>query len=171
MRSRLILIPAALFAAAPCVAATYMTVEQAQAAMFPDATFTPHFVTLDQDQFNAVITDSDVNVWNRDIKAWRVSTGGWFIVDQVRGRDDWISYAIGVDAKGAVRHIEVLECLDKYDGITQADWRAQFYGKRHGSPFDDIEIISGATLSSSQMAAGVKRIMSTLALVLDPPAD
>src|ERR1700722_964564 len=113
MRSQLLLIPAALFAAAPSVAATYLTVEQAQSSMFPNATFAPHFVTLDQDQFNAVITDSDVNVWSRNIQAWQASTGGWFILDQVRGRDDWITYAIGINGDGVVRHIEVLECLDK----------------------------------------------------------
>jgi hypothetical protein len=170
MRSQLLLIPAALFASAPAVASTYMTVEQAQASMFPNATFTANFVTLDQDQFNAIITDSDVNVWNRDIKAWRVSTGGWFILDQVRGRDDWITYAIGINAQGAVKHVEILECLDKYDGITVPEWRAQFYGKKHGAKFDDVQIISGSTLSSSQIAAGVKRILSTYALVLDPPS-
>lgn len=170
MRSQLLLIPAAIFASAPAVASNYLTVEQAQAAMFPGATFTPNFVTLDQEQFNAIITDSDVNVWSRNIKAWKVSTGGWFILDQVRGRDDWITYAVGIGANGAVQHLEVLECLDKYDGITTPEWRAQFYGKHHGAKFDDIEIISGSTLSSSQMAAGVKRLMSTYALVLDPPA-
>jgi len=170
MRSRFLLVPAAIFASAPSVAATYLTVEQAQAAMFPGAEFTPNFVKLDQEQFNAIITDSDVNVWNRDIKAWRVSTGGWFIIDQVRGRDDWITYAIGISAQGVVKHVEVLECLDKYDGITEPEWRAQFYGKQHGAKFDDVQIISGSTLSSSQLAAGVKRILSTYALVLNPPS-
>jgi hypothetical protein len=170
MRSQFFLVPAALVASAPCFAAQYMTVEEAQAAMFPGATFTPHFVTLDQDQFNAIIDDSDVNVWSRNIKAWTASTGGWFILDQVRGRDDWITYALGIDGNGKVRHLEVLECLDKYDGITAPEWRAQFYGKRHGAKFDDIQIISGSTLSSSQMAAGVKRLMSTYALVLNPPS-
>jgi hypothetical protein len=170
MRSQFFLIPAAIFATAPCYAANYMTVEEAQAAMFPGATFTENFVTLDQDQFNAIIVDSDVNVWTRNIKAWRASTGGWFILDQVRGRDDWITYALGIDEKGVVKHLEILECLDKYDGITTPEWRSQFYGKRHGSRFDDIDIISGSTLSSSQMAAGVKRLMSTWALVLNAPA-
>jgi len=170
MRSQMLLIPPALFAAAPSVAATYMTIEQAQASMFPGAEFTPNFVKLDQEQFNAIITDSDVNVWSRDIKAWRASTGGWFIIDQVRGRDDWITYAIGINPEGIVRHVEILECLDKYDGITVPEWRAQFYGKRHGAKFDDVQIISGSTLSSSQLAAGVKRILSTYALVLNPPS-
>ena len=168
MRSQFLLVPAALVASAPCLASTYLSVEQAQKLLFPDATFTPDFVTLDQEQFNAIIKDSDVNVWNRDIKAWRVSTGGWFILDQVRGRDDWITYAIAIDSAGAVKGIEILECLEKYDGITDPQWRGQFAGKRRGTSFDDIQIITGSTLSSGQIAAGVKRILSTYALVLAP---
>src|ERR1700743_1418627 len=139
MRSQLLLVPAAIFASAPCVASTYLTVEQAQAAMVPGATFTQDFVKLDQDQFNAIISDSDVNVWTRDIKAWKVSTGGWFILDQVRGRDDWITYAIGVSPTGGVKHIEILECLDKYDGITQPEWLAPFFGRRPRKKFDSIQ--------------------------------
>ncbi|MSO73484.1 MAG: FMN-binding protein [Rhodospirillaceae bacterium] len=169
MRSKLFLIPAAVVAtaAAPAFARIYMEIPAAQQLMFPGATFSEKFVTLDQEQFNAIIKDSDVNVYSRNIKAWKVSTGGWFIIDQVRGKDDWISYAIGVDGKGVVRHIEVLECLENWDGITLPAWRAQFYGKKHGARFDDIQIISGATLSSGQMTAGVKRILSTLAIVLE----
>jgi len=170
MRSQLMLVPAALVAAAtPAHAKIYMELAQAQALMFPGATFEENFLTLDQDQFNAIIEDSDVNVYTRNIKAWRVSTGGWFILDQVRGKDDWISYAIAIDHKGIVRRIEILECLENWDGITLPEWRAQFYGKRHGATFDDIGQISGATLSSGQMTAGVKRILSTHALVLSEP--
>jgi hypothetical protein len=169
MRSKFFLVPAAVIAtaAAPATARIYMDIGQAQQLMFPGASFSENFVTLDQEQFNAIIKDSDVNVYSRNIKAWKVSTGGWFIIDQVRGKDDWISYAIGIDGKGVVRHIEVLECLENWDGITLPAWRAQFYGKKHGARFDDIQIISGATLSSGQMTAGVKRILSTVMIVLD----
>jgi len=166
MRSQFLLVPIAVVAGAPAQATVYMSVEQAQKAMFPDATFTPNFVTLNQEQFNAIIKDSDVNVWTRDIKAWRVSTGGWFILDQVRGRDDWISYAVAIDANGAVKSVEILECLEKWDGITNPQWRGQFTGKHRGTSFDDVQIITGSTLSSGQIAAGVKRLLSTYALVL-----
>ena len=171
MRFQFMLVPAALVAstAAPAQARVYMDLAAAQQLMFPGASFEENFVTLDQDQFNAIIKDSDVNVYSRGIKAWKSSTGGWFILDQVRGKDDWISYAIAIDKKGIVRRIEILECLENWDGITMPEWRAQFYGKKHGSAFDDIGQISGATLSSGQMTAGVKRILSTYALVLSPP--
>ena len=170
MRAQFLIVPFALVASAPSMAKTYMTVEQAQELMFPGASFTENFVTLDQDQFNAIIKASNVNVYDRHIKAWKVSTGGWFVLDQVRGKDDWISYAIAINEKGAVSRIEILECLDNYDGITIPEWRAQFCGKRNGSQFDDVQIISGSTLSSGQIAAGVRRVLATYAIVLDPPA-
>jgi hypothetical protein len=168
MRSQLLLLPIAIFASAPCLATTYMTLEQAQAALFPGAQFTPNFIKLDMVQYNAVMKDSGISPWTRDIKAWKVSSGGWFIIDQVRGRDDWISYAVGITPEGLVKQIEILECLDGYAGITRPDWLDQFTGKHHGNSFD-VELISGSTLSSSGVADGVKRVMSTYALVLNPP--
>jgi len=172
MRFQFLLVPAAIVASAsmPAQAKIYMSIDQAQQLMFPGATFEEKFVTLDQEQFNAIIDDSQVNVYSRNIKAWRVSTGGWFVIDQVRGKDDWISYAISIDEKGTVRRIEILECLENWDGITLPEWRAQFYGKKRGAPFNDVAIISGATLSCGQMTAGVKRMLSTHALVLLPLA-
>jgi hypothetical protein len=168
MRSQFLLLPFAVLASAPCFAVSYMTLEQAQASMFPGATFTANFVKLDSGQVGTVMKDSGVSVWSSNIKAWRVSTGGWFILDQVRGRDDWISYAVGITSEGTVKQVEILECLDGYAGITQPDWRGQFTGKHHGNSFD-VELITGATLSSSGVAEGVKRVMTTYALVLNPP--
>lgn len=169
MKFQFLLVPAAIVAtaAAPAQAKVYMDVAAAQQMLFPGASFEEKHVTLDQFQFNAIIKDSNVNIYSRNVKAWKASTGGWFIIDQVRGKDDWISYAIAINAEGKVKQVEILECLENYDGITQPNWRAQFYGKKHGSTFDDIGMISGATLSSGQMLSGVKRILSTVALVLD----
>ena len=166
MRYQFMLVPAAIIASAPAQAKVYMGIEQAQQAMYPGATFQENFITLDQSQFNAIIKDSNVNVYSRNVKAWRVSTGDWFIIDQVRGKDDWISYAVAITADGIVKRVEILECLENYAGITIPDWRAQFYGKKHGANFDDVGMISGATLSSGQMLSGVKRLLSTYTLVL-----
>jgi len=170
MKFQFLLVPAAIVASvaatAPAQAKIFMDVAQAQKLMFPGATFEEKFVTLDQSQFNAIIKDANVNIYSRNVKAWRVSTGGWFIIDQVRGKDDWISYAVSIGSDGLVKQVEILECLENYDGITVPNWRAQFYGKKHGSSFDDIGMISGATLSSGQMLSGVKRILSTYALIL-----
>jgi len=161
------LVPAAIIAGAPAAQAKiFMDIEQAQELMFPGQTFEQHFITLDQNQFNAIIKDSNVNVYNREVKAWKASNGGWFIIDQVRGKDDWISYAISLSPDGKVLQVEILECLENYAGITHPDWRAQFYGGRRGTQFEDVIIISGSTLSCGQMVSGVRRVLSMHALVL-----
>lgn len=172
MRSKLLLFPAALIATAPVCspawAEYYLTLEQAQNLLFPGASFTPAFVTLGDSDREIITDDSQVTVWSREIKVWKVSTGGWFFIDQVLGRDDWISYAVALDAHGAVTGIEILECLEKYDQITLPAWRKQFISKGHKKmDVAGIKSISGVTLSCDHVAEGVKRILSTYALVIN----
>jgi len=171
MQSRLLLIPvAALVVAAPVHATVYLSVEQAQALMFPGATFTSVPVTLTPEQMKAIEKDSDVNVLSPQLKVWKSSTGGWFIADQVVGKHDFIPFAVALDEHGAVKDVEILEYRETYgDQVRNANWRAQFTGKTHGAPLkvgDDIKNISGATLSSRHITDGVKRLLSTYALVL-----
>src|SRR5262245_5156633 len=64
---------------APAVhASVYLSVEQAQQAIFPKATFVLEELALKQ-------------------RIWRVSGAGWFIVDQVVGKSELITYAVGLD--------------------------------------------------------------------------
>lgn len=173
MRSRFLLVPAyALVAAAPAHATVYLSLEQAQALMFPGATLAPDFVTLTPEQMKAIEKDSGVNVLSPNLKAWRASTGGWFIADQVVGKHEFITFALAIDAQGAVRDVEILEYRETFgDQVRNAAWRAQFTGKTHGAPLklgDDIKNISGATLSSRHITDGVKRLLATYALVLAP---
>ena len=171
MKSRLLLLPvAALVVAAPVRATVYLSVEQAQALMFPGASFTPAFITLTPEQMKAIEKDSDVNVLSPQVKVWKSSTGGWFIADQVVGKHDFIPFALALDEHGAVKDVEILEYRETYgDQVRNASWRAQFTGKTHGAPLkvgNDIKNISGATLSSRHITDGVKRLLSTYALVL-----
>jgi hypothetical protein len=175
-RSAVLYFLAAAAAAAPpaAYAAVYYTVEQARAAMFPGATFTPEFVTLDEAQVAAIQKQSGARVLNRQLKAWKVSSGGWFIADQVIGKHEFITYAVGIDAAGAIKQVEILEYRESYgDQVRGATWRAQFVGKRAGARLrlgDDIKNISGATLSSKHVTDGVKRILATHAVALAPSA-
>ncbi len=170
MRAHFFLIPAALVASATPIAAharVFMNIKQAQHLIFPDASFTPHFVTLgetDARQTGAAPED-------RKGEVWRVSTGGWFFIDHVLGKDDVITYAIGVTDAGAVRQIEILECLSDYDTVTIPEWRAQFQGKVAGDTFADVQMISGTTLSSRHITEGVKRILRTHALLIKSGDD
>ena len=172
MRASLMLLPIAIIGstAAPSSvqAKVFMTVEEAQALIFPNTKLTQHFVTLDQDQYNAIVDEVQGEPYSRKVRAWRTPAGEWFVLDQVPGKDNWVTYAVGIDAKGTVRQIEVLECEDKYDGITNAAWRSYFRGQIRKFNISRIPIISGSTLSSENMAVGVRRVLATVALVLNP---
>jgi hypothetical protein len=171
MDSRFLLVPiAAVMISAPACAKTYLSVEQAQALMLPGARFTADFRTLTDPQAKAIEREADVAVRQRDVKAWRASTGGWFLVDQVLGKHEFITFALALDADGAVKAVEILEYLESYgDEIRDPAWRAQFTGKRRGAALKltgDIKNISGATLSCRHVTDGIKRLLATHALVL-----
>ena len=171
MRGQFLLIPLASIAiVAPAHATIYLTVEQAQKILFPDAEFVADNRTITPEQERAIEKASGVSVRNRTLNVWRVSTGGWFIVDQVIGRHDNIPYALGLEADGSVRGIEILEYRESYGGqVREPLWRAQFIGKRHGAALAlkrDIQNISGATLSCRHIADGVKRLLATHAVIL-----
>jgi hypothetical protein len=171
MNSHFFLIPvAALTIVQPAQANVFMSVEQAQALMFPGATMTPDFRTLTDAQVAAIEKATDTNVLNKQVRAWKTSSGGWFIVDQVVGKHDFIPFALALDAHGAVKDVEILEYREAYGSdVTNARWRAQFLGKTHESQLKltkDIENISGATLSSKHITDGVRRLVTTHAVVL-----
>ncbi|HXI88206.1 MAG TPA: FMN-binding protein [Parvularculaceae bacterium] len=171
MHARFLLIPtAAISISTPLHAEVYLTVEEAQALIFPGAALTADFRELTDEQATAIKKASGVGVENRRLKAWRVPGGGWFLVDQVLGKHDYIPFALGIDATGAVKAVEILEYREAYGGeIRNAKWRAQFIGKREGADLKigkEIKNISGATISSKHVTDGVRRLMSTYAIVL-----
>ena len=165
MRAALFLVPAALVAAAPASAAVYLKIEEAKALMFPRVKLQPRFLTLAPAEAAAIARMSGAVVHSPEIKAWRAPDGGWFIVDQVHGRDDWVTYAIALDRHGLVTRLEILECAADYDTVRLPEWRAQFLGASASTDLA-IQHISGSTLSSQHIAQGVKRLLATYELVL-----
>ncbi|MFN2644464.1 MAG: FMN-binding protein [Burkholderiales bacterium] len=140
-----------LFLAAPIAvtlpaahATVYLSVEQAQQALFPGASFTP------------------LERKGRE-RIWQVSPAGWFMVDQVLGKHELITYSLALERDGHVRGLEILEYRESHGGeVREAKWRAQFAGKTAADPLQldrDIANISGATLSCRHVADGVKRLL------------
>ncbi len=174
MRARLVLIPVvAPLALAPIVAAygtTYLTVEQAQALMFPGQRLQPDFLTLTDAQVRVVERDAGSSVLTRDVRAWRAADGGWFVADQVYGKHELVAYAVALDARGAIRRVEILSYQEAYGAeVRLPAWRAQFVGRAHGDPIAlgrDIKNVSGATISCRHVTEGIRRLMSIWALVL-----
>jgi Na+-translocating ferredoxin:NAD+ oxidoreductase RnfG subunit len=157
-------VPLTALVASSAMAVTYLTTEQAQKEIFPGKNFTAMPIKLTADQRKAIEQASRVRVLRDDLKVWRVSGGGWFIVDEVIGKHEYITYAVGLDAGGAVHGIEVMEYRESYGGeVRNPKWRAQFVGKTKAAPLkldEDIQNISGATLSSRHITDGVKRLLA-----------
>lgn len=164
------LVPAATAIVAPAQATTYLTLEQAQAALLPGQTLAPVPVRLTPAQIQAIEKASHERVREPEPRVWRAANGGWFYLDRVLGKHELITYAVALDAGGAVTGLEILDYRETYGGAVRTPkWRAQFVGKRHGAPLKlnaDIVNLSGATLSCLHVADGVRRVLATHAIAV-----
>ena len=152
----------------PVYAADYLTTEQAQHLLFPQAeTFNKTPVTLSDNQKAKIKSMSGSRQrWDKQ-EVWRAETEGkllgWFIVDNVIGKHEFITYAAGLSPDGHVVGIEILSYRETHGGeIREEDWRDNFRGKTlsdHLKLGDDIPNISGATLSCRNVLDGVKRLL------------
>lgn len=169
MRYELLFIPAVAVSAA-ALAQEYQTLEQAQALIFPGATLLDSHFVLTDEQIAALVKELAAPLSRRQVRVWKVSSGGWFFLDHAIIKGDRIVYAVGLDLGGAVKGIEILACLPLYNGVRQPAWRSQFVGKDYArvAALDRIKSVSGSTLSSNSIAAGVKRMLATHALFLAP---
>lgn len=155
----------AALAPAPVCAQHFLSIEQAQGAMFPGETLKPMPVTLTAEQAKAIEKESGARVRDKTLRVWRASGGGLFIVDDVLGKHEMITWALGLRADGSVKQIEILDYRETYGyEIQHPKWRAQFEGKRAGARLKldtDIKNISGATLSCRHITDGVTRLLAT----------
>ncbi len=168
-----LILPAVI--SAPALGVQYLNLEQAQKALFPSA---DHFesvnVNLTPAQRQQIEKSSGVKVRVNEIKAWRAkqgdSTNGWFLLDEVIGKHELITYAVAIGLDGAVQGVEILDYREGHGGaVRNANWRAQFKGKKTSSPLrldEDIRNLSGATLSCQHLTEGVRRLLATQAIAL-----
>lgn len=164
---------AALVAAPAAYAAEYLSLEAAQRAAFPEATaFVPVLAALDADA-RARLANVAKPPGARDPKIWRAMAGprllGTFFVDAVIGKQEYIGYALALDAAGRVLRLDVLDYRETHGWeIRNERWRAQFAGKTAADPVElnrDIANISGATLSCRHVTDGVRRLLALHALL------
>jgi Na+-translocating ferredoxin:NAD+ oxidoreductase RnfG subunit len=156
-------LPTVALVAPSAFAVQYLNIEQAQREIFPGKSFTAAPVRLTSAQKKTIEQRSGVRVLKDDQQVWRVSGEGWFIVDEVVGKHEFITYAVGLTKEGVVRQIEIMDYRETYGGeVRNEKWRAQFVGKTSAAPLKldgDIKNISGATLSSRHIADGVRRLL------------
>lgn len=173
--SSFFMLPLAALVVAPAHSTEYLSIEQAQKALFPEAErFVAAPVLLTEAQRDAITEKSGVKQrWEKQ-NVWRVEKAGqligWFIVDQVVGKHEFITYAVGLLPSGTVRGTEIMIFNETHgDEVREASWRKTLEGKTLADPFKldkDVPNISGATLSCRNVMLGVKRLLVLQQLAL-----
>lgn len=176
-RSFIVALPAGLlFGATAAHANVYFTADAVKRALFPKATrFVDRSVILTKEQMKLITKAAGTRVNSAKVTALDAygSGGklGTLFIDKVYGKHEFITYAMGLDAAGAVNGVEVMDYRESYgDQIRLPKWRAQFDGKRYGQPLQidkQIKNISGATLSCVHVTEGVRRLLATNALAFN----
>jgi Na+-translocating ferredoxin:NAD+ oxidoreductase RnfG subunit len=91
-------------------------------------------------------------------------TDGYALFDEQLGLHEPISFATFFDPEGRVTRVEVVAYREPYgDGVRAERFRKQFVGRNAQSKFrpgDDIDAISGATISSRSLCVGVERAVA-----------
>ncbi|WP_085316229.1 FMN-binding protein [Derxia lacustris] len=164
------LLPTAAFAV------DYLTPEQAQKALFPDAdSFEPRTLALDPARMQALEKKTGLPArsanWTVLLARKAGAPLGWLVFDNVVGKFELITYAVALGSDGAVRQIEILSYRESHGAeVRLPAWRKQFVGKTGDSAIkvgDDIGNISGATLSCTHVTDGVRRIVGLMQLARD----
>jgi Na+-translocating ferredoxin:NAD+ oxidoreductase RnfG subunit len=172
-----IILPAALAAAPVLHAAEYLSVPLAQKELFPDADrFVDAAVHVNDVQRDEIKKLSGLRQREASQPVWRAEKSGtllgWFIVDEVVGKHEFITYAAAISPGGNVLGIEIIAYRETYGyQVRDARWRDQFKGKTLKDRFkldDDITNITGATLSSRNVMNGVKRLLALAQVALKP---
>lgn len=156
-------------------ATDYFTTEQAQKVLFPDAdSFISYPVSLTDEQKEQIQSIAKVRQRKKEQPVWRVQKKdkliGWFIVDEVIGKHEYITYAVALSPEGSVLGLEIMSYRETKGGqVRDSSWRKHFKGKTVADPFKldvDIPNISGATLSSRNITDGVKRLLAFQKIIL-----
>lgn len=162
------LLPLAAVVAPAAYATDYLTVAQAQTALFPGAKrFVDVSLKLSEEQRDRVKSLAGVRQRWDEQKVWRVERDdgmmGWLLIDQVIGKHEFITYATAISPDGRVLGVEILTYLETHGGqVRELSWRKNFLGKTVSDQFkldEDVPNISGATLSCRNVLDGVKRML------------
>jgi Na+-translocating ferredoxin:NAD+ oxidoreductase RnfG subunit len=153
-----------LVAVAPIVAHAkiYVSVEQAQKILMPTQSLTKNPIIITDGLQDKMRAASSIRHPFQGDRIWKAADGSWFIVDEVVGKHEMITYAVALNPSGMVTGIEILDYVESYGyEVAEAQWRKQFIGKTATDPIklnQDIQNIGGATLSCKHLTDGVKRV-------------
>jgi Na+-translocating ferredoxin:NAD+ oxidoreductase RnfG subunit len=146
-------------------AQTYLTEDQAVNILFPNDHLEPRWMELTPDEAKAIAKTAKQKGLDSRVRVYWGPGKEAVVIDHVLGKHELITYAVGIDANGQVKGIEILDYRETYGSqIRDAEWRQNFVGKSRKDPVEldeDIPNISGATLSSKHITDGVRRVLVT----------
>jgi Na+-translocating ferredoxin:NAD+ oxidoreductase RnfG subunit len=127
----------------------------------------PKSVTLSEKEAATIAQKLGTDA-SRIKRSWNVYIGeadgkrtGFAVLDAEIGLHEPIDFGVRFDERGIVSRVEIMAFREPYGGgVTAERFRKQFVGKTPQDPITagrDIDIVSGATLSSRSVALGVKR--------------
>ena len=161
------------------VAADYLSIGEAQRALFPRADrFVEVALSLTPAQHAQVAALAGPQPPHRSLRAFQALAGnaplGYVFVDEVIGKEDFITYAASIDAAGVLGPLEVLSYRESHGGeIRSVAWRRQFAGHAGLAQLQvgtDIKNIAGATLSCEHVTEGVRWLVALWQVALRPAA-
>jgi Na+-transporting NADH:ubiquinone oxidoreductase subunit C len=162
------------------VATEYLSLEGAQKALFPQAdTFTEVVLSLSPAQRDEVARLAGPQPPHRSLRVFKAMHAaelvGYLFVDEVIGREDFITYAAAIDTTGRLSPLEVLAYRESHGGeIRNEGWRRQFAGREGLGQLRvraDIKNIAGATLSCEHVTEGVRWLVALWQVALRPKAS
>jgi Na+-transporting NADH:ubiquinone oxidoreductase subunit C len=154
-------------------ATTYFTADSVKRTLFPSATgFVDRSLSLTKSQITDIAKAARTRVTSNRVAAFDMQGAGGrlgtLFIDKVYGKHEFITYAVALDASGAVRGVEIMDYRETYGyEVRNSKWRAQFAGRRYGEPLRidaEVKNISGATLSCVHITEGVRRLLATYAI-------
>lgn len=160
--------PAIIISANAAYAVQYFSVEEAQKFIFQGATtFEKWEFHLSTEAINKIEALGAGRFESTQLSIWKAKYNnellGYFIVDEVYGKHELITYALAINPDGSVKQVEILEYREtRGDEIRDLAWRKQFVNKKADNDLKlgkDILNISGATISCKHITEGIKRIL------------
>lgn len=161
------------------VASEFLSVEAAQRSLLPRADrFQEVIPSLSESERREILSRAGPQPPHRQLRVFRGLRGsefqGYVLIDEVIGKEDFITYALAIDSEGRTSAIEVLAYRESHGGeIRNAAWRRQFAGREGLGAMrfeSDIRNIAGATLSCEHVTAGVRWLIALWQVALQPRA-
>ena len=153
----------------------YLTLEQAPAAVFPDAErferIEVHATTDLRARVKRRLGDVEPSQWESEYPVATAYRGaerlGRAVVVEEVGKHRTITFVVGVGSSGEVGGVAVMAYREAYGGeVRSRRFLAQYRGKTERDPLlpgRDIRNITGATLSARAIGRGVKKAIAVLA--------